>query len=696
MLYNPNRIEAAVLREDKKTMSATTLPLPVATASPRTRLAGGLYVPCITTFDEREAVDLDAFRSIVRHLVDGGIDGLVVCGTTGEAHALDPLERQALWEAAVKETRGRVPVVAGAGATTTRQARRLIALAAECGCDAALVLTPWFERTGTESLARYFEDLAQHSPLPLLLYHNPSRTQVDLPVEMIHALAQRHPGQIVGLKDSSNDAVRMRAIRAGVPQGFLIFSGGAHQRAAFRAAGVDGCVDTAANLGPREAAETFAGRPDRSAHWSGVSACLEASSNSIGLLKLAMSKLGLPAGKPRRPHDAPPADVEWEGLRLAVSRGGRLVAGEAGRQTELAQTGSSRRISLLAPGLVENALRAQPVSSWVTTVFRPQASAWQYACHQGITRFEERFFAAWSSGRINEDSPEQSVHWTCSADGHGWMEPRMATPATSGMLRWTCAGFWPREGTLGLLAVRFTRARYVEGEDRPGTCWEELATDYLEWDGRDWQPRGLLLDDIYVNEAPRRLPSGEWMMTGVNHRHDAVLAIGGRERPDAWRVVTVAPRSEGFKLTEPSWFVAQDGTIRVLLRDDGGSRLLWLSESRDGGRTFSTPQPTNFTDACAKFFALELSDGRIAVVGNPDGGELRRRFLAVSLSSDGRTFTSVRKLALDPDSIPRLKGMHKASGFSYPNAVLAEGKLWIIVAANKEDILVYAVDEKDL
>ena len=154
----------------------------------------------------------------------------------------------------------------------------------------------------------------------------------------------------------------------------------------------------------------------------------------------------------------------------------------------------------------------------------------------------------------------------------------------------------------------------------------------------------------------------------------------------------ISERAEKSKLTEPSWYVAADGRIRVLLRDDGGSRRLWLSESLDGSATWSTPVITDIPDAQSKFHSLRLPDGRIGMVGNATGTDLRRKLLTLLVSQDGRRFETCYTLRREPEIKPRFQGMHKAPGFQYPHAIIARNRLWVINSVNKEDVEVHSVE----
>ncbi len=653
-----------------------------------TKITGGVYAALVTPFDREEDLDLGAFRAVLEYVVGCGVNGLVVAGTTGEGHALEADEKRDLWGAAVRGARGRCPVVAGTGATTVREALRLQEIAADCGCSAALALTPWFEKPTGAGLMAYYSALAERARLPLLLYHNPSRTGVDWPAEGVAEVARALGERVVGVKDSAQSPERVKVIREGAPPGFLIFSGGAHQREEFAAAGADGCVSALACALPAEALEAFAGEEAKRDYFAGVSGHLARSANYIALLKHMMNEMDLPAGRCRRPGDVLPEEEKKAAPQLRYRGGAADAAPQWGY-------GDADVRPLLAAGELERCVAAEPVAGLeVRPVYTASEDDYCYNHHAQITHFDGRFWVGWSAGWCNEDSPGQVVRVATSEDGVSWSAPEFAMPRPEAPLRWTMGGFWELDGRLHLVAARTTRVRYVDGEAAPGVLWKDKWCELFALEGGAWKPAGRFFEDFYPNELPGRLPGGEWICPGVSSRADVVVYVGHGTSPEGWEREVVSTRTDnynpgGTKLTEPSWY-ALDGKLRVLMRDDGGSKLLLVSESADG-RDWSPPVPTDFPDAQSKFRCVNLSDGRVVVVSNP-AARYGRRLLAVAVSEDGGvSFTKMHKLRCDPEMAPRHPGMHKVGGYSYPAVLEHEGRLWVAYAPNKEDVEVLSV-----
>ena len=143
----------------------------------------------VTPFDKNRRVDLDRFRELAEFLVDNGSDGLVVCGTTGEAPTLSDDEKFALWETAVDLLRGRAAVIAGTGTYDTAHSIHLSQKAAEIGVDGLLVVTPYYSKPPQRAIVEHFKAIAAATDRPIVVYNIPSRVVINIEPETIEQLA---------------------------------------------------------------------------------------------------------------------------------------------------------------------------------------------------------------------------------------------------------------------------------------------------------------------------------------------------------------------------------------------------------------------------------------------------------------------------------------------------------------------------
>ncbi|MHB0859509.1 MAG: exo-alpha-sialidase, partial [Anaerolineae bacterium] len=237
------------------------------------------------------------------------------------------------------------------------------------------------------------------------------------------------------------------------------------------------------------------------------------------------------------------------------------------------------------------------------------------------------------------------------------------------------------------------KGRPADGAGGPGKWSLPMVTGAQVYDEAvdRWVHQGIVLEDFLLNEGPRRTAGGRWVMTGEDHEGRTRIALSDAEDPSlaVWRTVPV-PRGEGpiFK-NEASWFQRPDGTLTLFLRDDGRSRRIWLALSDDEGETWSTPRPTDLSDATAKCNAGRLSCGVYYIVSNPNPSR-QRIPLTIALSSDGITFEDMAVLRDEPTST-RLAGRYKDAGYQYPNALEHDGLLHVIHSVNKEDVEVTSV-----
>jgi 4-hydroxy-tetrahydrodipicolinate synthase len=164
-------------------------------------VVGTILTAIVTPFDDALHVDEEAFVRLLHHVVDLGSDGVVVCGTTGEAATLTDDEQIATIKLAVAELGGRATVVAGAGSNDTRHAVELTARATEAGADAILSVTPYYNRPPRAGIVRHFEEVSRSTDLPIVLYNIPTRTGTDMPNDLLAELAELE--NVVAIKQAN-------------------------------------------------------------------------------------------------------------------------------------------------------------------------------------------------------------------------------------------------------------------------------------------------------------------------------------------------------------------------------------------------------------------------------------------------------------------------------------------------------------
>jgi len=212
----------------------------------------GSMVALVTPFKNGQ-VDEPALRALANWQIESGTDALVPCGTTGEGATLTAEEHVLVVRACVEEARGRVPVIAGCGSNDTRRTIETVQRAREARADAALIVTPYYNKPTPEGLFRHFEAVAKQGGLPVILYNVPSRTSVDMLADTV-ARCSHLPG-VVGVKEASGSIVRIAEIRAaGVPDGFAILSGDDMFTLPTMAMGGHGIISVVANIAPAQMA----------------------------------------------------------------------------------------------------------------------------------------------------------------------------------------------------------------------------------------------------------------------------------------------------------------------------------------------------------------------------------------------------------------------------------------------------------
>ncbi len=215
------------------------------------RLKGSITA-LITPFKNGE-LDEAAFKRLVEWQIIEGTHGLVPVGTTGESPTLNHREHMRVVELCVQTARGRVPVIAGAGSNSTKEAIELTRHAKEVGADAALSVTPYYNKPTQEGVYRHFASIAEAVDIPIVLYNIPGRSIVTISTDTMVRLAAI--ANIVGVKDAIGDVARSSRDRAGLPKSFVRLSGDDGSALGFSAHGGIGCISVTSNVAPRLCAE---------------------------------------------------------------------------------------------------------------------------------------------------------------------------------------------------------------------------------------------------------------------------------------------------------------------------------------------------------------------------------------------------------------------------------------------------------
>ena len=214
----------------------------------------GALTALITPFRDG-AVDEAAFTKLVERQIAAGIHGLVPVGTTGETATLSHDEHRRVVELCVKTAAGRVPVIAGAGSNSTEEAIELVRHAKTVGADAALVVTPYYNRPNQEGLYRHYEAINDAVQLPVLVYNVPGRTSIDIGNDTLARLA-RLPN-VVGVKDATGDLARASLQRLVCGEHWTMLSGDDPTALGYIAHGGHGCISVTSNVAPEGMAAFF-------------------------------------------------------------------------------------------------------------------------------------------------------------------------------------------------------------------------------------------------------------------------------------------------------------------------------------------------------------------------------------------------------------------------------------------------------
>ena len=209
----------------------------------------GIIVPIVTPFHEDESVNEAGLRQLVNHLIDKGVHGVFPAGSSGESFALTMDEKKRIIDIAIEENNGRVFLLAGTGAVTTRDSIELTRYAEAAGADAVSVITPYFISPSYDDLLEHYVRIAGSVSIPVLAYNNPGRTGVPLSPQLVADIANQAKN-FVGIKDSSGDLTNTMSYIAQCPPSFRTFMGRDTLIYAALCYGCVGAVAATANVVP--------------------------------------------------------------------------------------------------------------------------------------------------------------------------------------------------------------------------------------------------------------------------------------------------------------------------------------------------------------------------------------------------------------------------------------------------------------
>lgn len=209
----------------------------------------GAAVAIVTPFNE-SGVDFEKFGELIDYQIENGTDAIVVCGTTGESATMPDEEHISVIKYCVQRVAGRVPVIAGAGTNDTPHCIRLSKAAEECGADALLLVTPYYNKTTQKGLVKHFTMVANSVNLPIILYSVPSRTGVNIAPQTVKKLSEVE--NIVGIKEASGNISQVAKIAELCGNDFTIYSGNDDQIVPIMSLGGKGVISVLSNVVPAQ------------------------------------------------------------------------------------------------------------------------------------------------------------------------------------------------------------------------------------------------------------------------------------------------------------------------------------------------------------------------------------------------------------------------------------------------------------
>lgn len=280
----------------------------------------GLYVPLVTPFHKDESIDFDGYKKVIDYVIEGGMDGVLLGGTTGEYHMMSLDERKELIKKGCEIVNGRADIIAGTGMNTAKATIELTNFAADCGAKWALVLPPYYHQTTEAGIYEFFKEVAEGSKIGIVIYHTPGSTNVELSPELIRELAKIDG--IAAVKETIDETHTSDTYMAtrDIP-GFCVMEANEPLLLPSYAIGIDAAFSIVFNLLPREMREMhdlifkkndLAAARKLNEKLYPIFHLMEAEPYP-GPVKAGLDAIGLPGGIVRKPLVQP-----TDGLRAAM------------------------------------------------------------------------------------------------------------------------------------------------------------------------------------------------------------------------------------------------------------------------------------------------------------------------------------------------------------------------------------------
>lgn len=315
---------------------------------------------------------------------------------------------------------------------------------------------------------------------------------------------------------------------------------------------------------------------------------------------------------------------------------------------------------------------------------------WQFRLHNYLAHYGGRFWCFWSHGPVVEDQARQHLQYSTSEDGLTWSAAKVLAPPPQDGYGYIARGLWIRDGELLALASLYEAPAFHDGD---------LKLVAFRWSGelQNWEPAGLVFDNALNNFAPKKLASGEWMMSRRASDRSVSMLVGGLKAIDDWRVIPFSQYRlpDGGAPEEPYWWTLPGGEIVGLFRDNSKSGRLLRSFSVDNGRSWSPPIRTNFPDATSKFHGLQTSRGYWVLASNTNPKQ--RDPLCLSVSSDGMVFRHMFRLPIPArleDAVWAEGSRHGTTRYEsvqYPHVLEHEGAIYVAFSRKKQTVEVVKV-----